>query len=75
MARKVVTYKLQLDEQATRIAETVAAMLEAQGRPSDIDRIVSNAVRIGYGDRVAALVEHTKGFDIDDYAPTRGVRG
>ena len=57
MASKVVTCNLQLDADATRIAETVAAMLEAQGKPSEIDAIVSNAVRIAYGKRVDELVK------------------
>lgn len=57
MASKVVTCTVQLDADATRTAETVAAMLEAQGRESDIDEIVSNAVRIAYGQRVVDLVK------------------
>ena len=70
MASKVVTCKLQLDETATRIAETVAAMLEAQGRPTDIDAIVSNAVRIAYGNRVSELVNDAKGFEVSDFVVT-----
>ena len=63
MASRIVTCKLQLDADATQIAETVAAMLAAQGQRSDIDSIVSNAVRIAYGDRVAELVKDAKAFD------------
>ena len=62
MASKVVTCNVRLDAEATKIAESVAAMLEAQGRSSDIDAIVSNAVRIAYGTRVADLVK-----DAGDY--------
>ena len=72
MASKIVTCKLQLDEEATQIAETVSAMLEAQGRASSIDDIVSNAVRIAYGKRVADLVKDAKSFDVRDYVPTTG---
>ena len=57
MASKIVTCSLHLDADATRIVETVAAMLDAQGKPSEIDAIVSNAVRIAYGERVDALVK------------------
>ena len=57
MASKVVTCKLELDADATRIAEAVAAMLSAQGHPSEIDAIVSNAVRIAFGERVAELTK------------------
>ena len=60
MASKVVTCNLQLDEDATRIAETVAAMLNAQGDASNIDAIVLNAVRIAYGERVKELVKAAK---------------
>ena len=67
MASKVVTCKLQLDESATRIAEAVAAMLESQGRPSDIDAIVSNAVRIAYGARVSELVKDAGGAVASDF--------
>lgn len=67
MASKVVTCKLQLDEEATRIAEAVAAMLDAQGRPSGIDAIVSNAVRIAYGKRVAELTLDAGGTTVADY--------
>lgn len=66
MASKIVTCKLQLDENATRIAEPVAAMLESQGRPSDIHGIVSNAVRIAYGDRVSELVKDAGGVSASD---------
>ena len=57
MASKIVTCNLQLDADATRIAEAVAAMLESQGQKSEIDAIVSNAVRIAYGERVAELTK------------------
>jgi len=66
MASKVVTCNLQLDANATRIAEAVAAMLESQGRPSDIDGIVSNAVRIAYGARVSELVKDAGGAVVSD---------
>ena len=67
MASKVVTCKLQLDEEATRIAEAVAAMLKAQGRDSSIDGIVSNAVRIAYGQRVADLTNDARPLTVGDY--------
>ena len=67
MASKIVTCKLQLDEGATKIAEAVAAMLESQGRPSNIDAIVSNAVRIAYGNRVSELVKDAGGAVASDY--------
>ncbi len=57
MASKLVTCNVQLDSDATRIAEAVGAMLEAQGKATDIDGIVSNAVRIAYGERVAELTK------------------
>ncbi len=66
MASKIVTCKLQLDEDATRIAEAAAAMLKSQGRPSDIDAIVSNAVRIAYGTRVSELVKDAGGMTVSD---------
>ena len=66
MASKIVTCKVELDSDATRIAETVAAMLEAQGRPSEIDAIVSNAVRIAYRERVSALVRDAGEWDVSE---------
>lgn len=56
MASDVVTCQSQLDADATRIAKTVKAMLASQDRPSSIDDIVSNAVRIAYGKRVEELI-------------------
>ena len=67
MASKIVTCKLQLDESATKIAEAVAAMLESQGRPSNIDAIVSNAVRIAYGARVSELIKDAGGAVAGDF--------
>lgn len=69
MASKVVTCNLQLDANATQIAETVSAMLESQGRPSSIDAIVSNAVRIAYGARVSELVRDAGGAVAGDFMP------
>ena len=70
MASKVVTCNLQLDEEATRIAETVAAMLEAQGHPETIDNIVSNAVRLAYGERIAALVGDARTPNVSNFVGT-----
>ena len=67
MASKVVTCNLHLDADATRIAETVAAMLEAQGNPETIDNIVSNAVRLAYGERIASLVGDARSFKASDF--------
>ena len=67
MASKITTCQLQLDQSATRIAETVAAMLEAQGRPESIDSIVSNAVRIAYGDRIKSIVKDASPPKVSDY--------
>ena len=67
MASKVVTCNLQLDENATQIAETVAAMLEAQGHPATIDNIVSNAVRLAYGKRIESLVGDARSLKVSDF--------
>lgn len=75
MASKVVTCKLQLDEEATRIAEAVAAMLEAQGQPSSIDGIVSNAVRLAYGQRITDLTNDARTTTAEDYVPRIRPRG
>ena len=68
MASKIVTCNLQLDEDATRIAGTVAAMLEAQGNPETIDNIVSNAVRLAYGKRIESLVGDARSPKASDFA-------
>lgn len=57
MASKIVTCSVELDANATRIAEAVAAVLASQGDDPDLDKIVSNAVRLAYGDRVSDLVK------------------
>lgn len=57
MASKITMCKVDLDADATRIVETVAAMLTAQGQVANIDHIVSNAVRVAYGDQVRDLVK------------------
>lgn len=67
MATRVVACQRQPDKEATRIAEADAAMLEAQGRPSDIDGIVSNAVRIAYGKRVADLTDDAGSVTLADF--------
>ncbi len=60
MASRRVTLNVNLDESATQIVETVAAMLGAQNEESNMDGIVSNAIRIAYGDKVQELVKDAK---------------
>ncbi len=72
MASKIVTCNLELDADATRIAETVAAMLKAQGNPETIDNIVSNAVRLAYGERIASLVGDARSLKPGDFVMGAG---
>lgn len=57
MASKNVTCNIELDAEATRIAETVSAMLEGQSDSVSLDLIVSNAVRIAYEEPIKELVK------------------
>lgn len=60
MASRIVTYGVKLDENATQVVESVAAMLKAQNEEASIDAIVSNAVRIAYGEKVRDLTKAAK---------------